>query len=328
MLDKLFILLILLVIIMRSKKKPKVVSGILSGVSPVSVNILIVLGLFVLSLLFAPLFSTSEALGGKVVVLPIKGVISEADNSLLSTTSYVSASDVVSRLKSLNKDDSVRAVILEINSPGGSPVGSERIVSAVKKMNKTVVAVIEDIGTSGAYWVASAADRVFASRLSIVGSVGVISSYLEFSGLLQRYNITYQRLVAGKYKDMGSPFKPLTPDERSILEGVLEDMHQVFLSDVVSNRNLSEDVVSIVREGRFFDGEAALKIGLVDETGDIDSAFSYLKDRFNTSLSLVRVEKKTSLLDLLSRMVSYGAFYFGKGFGSVFFENAYFSPRT
>src|SRR3990172_9614359 len=148
---------------------------------------------------------------GNVAIIRIYGPILTTDGGLLSGE-VTKSDDILKFIKKANESDEIKAVVFEINSPGGSAVASDEIGRAIKEMNKTTVAWIREVGASGGYWIASSTDHIIANRMSITGSIGVIGSYLEFSGLLNRYNVTYQRMVSGKYKDMGSPFKELSDE--------------------------------------------------------------------------------------------------------------------
>ncbi|MBI3883795.1 MAG: signal peptide peptidase SppA [Sphingobacteriales bacterium] len=170
-------------------------------------------------------------------------------------------------------------MLFEINSPGGSAVASEEIANAVKKANKTTVAWIREIGTSGAYWVASSSGHIVANRVSITGSIGVIASYLEFPGLLEHYNITYQRLVSGKYKDIGSPFKEMTPEEKAIFQQNLDTIRDYFVSEVAKNREMSKKDVDKIANGVFYLGAQAKELGLIDELGGKDEAINYIEKK-------------------------------------------------
>ena len=107
---------------------------------------------------------------------------------------------------------------MEINSPGGSAVASDEIATAVKNAKKPVISLIREVGASGGYWVASASDYIIANRMSITGSIGVISSYLEFSGLMEKYGVGYERLVAGENKDLLTPYKKLEADQKALVQ--------------------------------------------------------------------------------------------------------------
>ncbi len=264
-------------------------------------------------------FIGTDIIDGNVAIIPISGVImSEKTRSF--GQSIASAPSIVGFIEEADRNPKIKAVIFEINSPGGTPVGSEEIVSAIKKLNKTSVAYIKDIGASGAYWVASATDYIFASRMSITGSVGVIGSYMEFSGLLKDYNVTYQRLVAGKYKDIGSPFKELTYDEERILQKQIDLMQEYFLDDVLKNRNLPKERIEEVKTAKIFSGIEAKEAGLIDEFGGKEEAIKFIEDRLNITAETSEFAEKTSLLDVLSEIMNEKSFFVGKGIGSSMLE--------
>ena len=218
-----------------------------------------------------------ESLGGNVALIPIEGVILGTEDSGSFFESITASPDTVELIEKADKNPSIKAIILEINSPGGSAVASEEIANAVKKTNKTTVAWIREVGASGAYWVASSADYIVANRVSITGSIGVIASYLEFPGLLQRYNVTYQRLVSGKYKDLGSPYRELTSEEKTIFQENLDTIRDYFVSEVAKNRNLNRKDVDKIANGLFYLGAEAKDFGLVDEIGGKDEVINYIE---------------------------------------------------
>src|SRR3989338_9701266 len=188
-----------------------------------------------------------ESLGGNVALIPIEGEITGSrDSGLLFGSAVAASPDIIEMIEKADKNPSIKAIIFEINSPGGSAVASQEIADAVAKTNKTKVAWIREVGASGAYWIASSSDYVVANRASITGSIGVIASYLEFGGFLERYNITYRRLVAGKYKDIGSPLKEMTQEEQAYLQASLDEMKDYFVSEVAKNRNMSKKEVDKV----------------------------------------------------------------------------------
>ena len=145
---------------------------------------------------------------GNVAKIPIEGPITGNGGNSFGDVA-VSSSDVVEFIESADEDAQIKAILLEINSPGGSAVASDEIAAAIKKTEKPVVAVIREAGASGGYWIASAADHIIANRMSITGSIGVISSYLEFSGLMGKYGVGYQRLVSGGRKSIGGSLRKL-----------------------------------------------------------------------------------------------------------------------
>lgn len=266
-----------------------------------------------------------ESLGGNVAIISIDGVILPDEDSEFLFESVTSSKDTVELIEEADENPDIKAIILEINSPGGSAVASDEIATAVKKTNKTTVAWIRDIGTSGAYWVASASDHVIANRLSITGSIGVIASYLEFPGLLERYNVTYQRLVSGKFKDIGTPFKELTPEEKLVFQQTLDTMRDYFVAEVAKNRNLNKKDVDKVANGLFYLGAQAKEFGLVDELGSKDEVISYIEKKEGIKAEIVEYKKEKSIFDILSEVFSRQSFAVGKGIGSSFFDRKFTS---
>ena len=258
---------------------------------------------------------------GNVALIPIKGVIlTETVSSPFGGSGDTSSSDVVESIEKADKNPSIKAIVFEINSPGGSGVASDEIASAIKRSSKPTVSYVREVGASGAYWVASATDRIFVNRMSIVGSIGVIASYLEFSGFMQEYNITYERFVAGKYKDFGSPFRKPTNDERDLFQIQLDSMHDIFINEVATNRNMSQEKVRELATGFFFTGEQGINLGLVDEIGGKEEVKTYLEKELNMTIQFVEYKRKRTLLDLFGEMSSQGTFAMGKGIGTALVE--------
>ncbi|OYT30853.1 signal peptide peptidase SppA [Candidatus Woesearchaeota archaeon ex4484_78] len=223
------------------------------------------------------MFITPETIKeGNIAVIGIKGLITTGDNSPLSSIGTKSQ-DIVDLIEKANKENKIKAILLDIDSGGGAPVASYEIADAVKKSNKTVIAVIREIGASGAYWIASAADKIFANKMSITGSIGVRASKIEIAGLMKDYNITYRRLVAGKYKDIGTPFKEMTPKEQEMYQKLIDELHEIFIKAVAENRNMPEEKVKELANGFVFLGIDAKKLGLIDEIGGKKEALDYLK---------------------------------------------------
>ena len=262
-----------------------------------------------------------ESLSGNVALIPIEGVILGTKDSEFIFETATSSPETIEFIEKADKNPNIKAIILEINSPGGSAVASEEIANAVRKTNKTTVAWIREVGASGAYWIASSADHVVANRVSITGSIGVIASYLEFPGLLERYNITYQRLVSGKYKDIGSPFKEMTPEEKAIFQQNLDEIRDYFASEVAKNRNLSKKDVDKIANGMFYLGAQAKEFGLVDELGGKDEVVAYIERKDGIKADIVEYKKEKTLLDVLSKVFSKQSFAVGKGIGSMLFED-------
>ncbi|MEW6062774.1 MAG: signal peptide peptidase SppA [Nanoarchaeota archaeon] len=233
------------------------------------------------------------------------------DNSMDSNT-------LTGFIKSADKNDKVKGIIIEINSPGGSVVASKEVADAVKAVKKPKVALIREVGASGAYWVASAADVIVADPMSITGSIGVLGSYLEFSRLFEEYGITYQSITAGKYKDAGSPYKNLTYDERALLQKKLDLIYDFFVTDLAKNRNINKEKMLKLADGSVYLGIEAKENGLVDYLGNKETAIEITKKMANiTEAELIEYKKSRNIIDILMSRISAGSFYYlGKGIGS------------
>jgi len=286
------------------------------------ITLLVVLAIFSFIIASAvSLFVGVEApLTGNVALIPINGVILTEKTTQMFGEETASSSTIMGFIKKADENPSIKAIIFEINSPGGSAVASEEIANAVKRTNKTTVALIREGGTSGAYWIASAADYIVANRMSITGSIGVIASYLEFSGLLKDYNVTYQRLVSGEYKDIGIPFKEMTKDEKKLFQGKLDKIHQYFIEAVAENRKLPKETVNALSTGIFYLGSEAKETGLVDILGGKEEVIELIEDKLNITVEISEYREKRTLLDVLSSVFSEQSFFVGKGIGSSMFD--------
>ncbi|MBU1030205.1 MAG: signal peptide peptidase SppA [Nanoarchaeota archaeon] len=270
----------------------------------------IVFMLFIISWLLSAIISSfvNEESFGNTALIPISGLILTRSNNLFSDTA--SSSVIVEKIKSASIDSNIKAIILEVNSVGGSAVASEEIVQALENTNKTIVAFIRDVGASGGYWVASTAKHIFASRMSIVGSIGVFSSYPEFSGLLNKYNVTYNRLVAGEYKDIGSPFVELDETAEKILQEKINSLHEYFLDEIVDNRNLSSEIRKEIATGLFYTGLEAKDLGLIDSFGSKENAIDFVEKELNITVKIKSYEDKQGFRELLLGFVNQKDFSF------------------
>ena len=279
--------------------------------------IIALLGFFAVGILSLFIGGGVEDLSGNAALIPIKGVIMTGEVGFVSEVT--TSDDIIEFIEKAEKNPSVKAIVFEIDSPGGGAVASEEIANKIKEVNKTTVAWIRGAGASGAYWIASATDHIVANRMSITGSIGVISSYLEFAGFLGDHNITYQRLVAGKYKDLGSPLKELTLQERRILEKKLDIIHDYFIEAVAENRGLSKKDVEELSTGAFYLGVEAKAFGLVDELGGKDEVIEFIEKKLNMTVDLVEYKHEKTLFDLLKEVFNDNSFLVGKGIGSSMF---------
>jgi protease-4 len=266
----------------------------------ITVSFLLLFGLVVASAIIAVFLDDTEDIGANTAIIRIIGPITgDADGSVFAEGS-ASSTEIVDELRRARDDDSITAVILEINSPGGSAVASDEIGQAVKDvraMNKTVVAWIRESGASGAYWIASGSDHIVANRMSITGSIGVIGSYMEFDEFLDDWNVSYNRLVAGDRKDIGDPFRDLSDADQAFIQHKLNRIHQYFIAEVAENRNMSASDVAKLATGEFMLGIEAYDAGLVDELGGEAEAIRYLEEATGETITTVVYEPEGTWLD-------------------------------
>lgn len=221
-----------------------------------------------------------------IAVIKIRGEIVTYGAELVDPASETTvSSDIVSSetiteyLNKIEKDENIKAIIVEIDSRGGSPMASEEIMDSLKKTTKPTIAVIRESADSGAYLVATGTNRIYASRFSEVGSIGVTMSYLDYSQKNKQEGLTYQQLSSGKFKDTGSPDKELTAEEKELLMKDVEKMHQLFVENVAVNRNLDIKIVEKLADGSTMLGQDAKNNGLIDEIGNINDAKEWLKSQ-------------------------------------------------
>jgi len=284
--------------------------------------------LFFVILLVPGLVSKAESATANVAVIDVDGVITTGDESPFGGGGGAKSDDIIDLLREADDDESIKAIVLRINSPGGTPVATEEIANEVNVLSKPSVAVIRESGTSGAYWVASATDHVIASRMSIVGSIGVLSSYVDASGFLKRYNFTYVQLTAGKYKDAGSPLRPLEEEERVLFQKLLARTHDEFISAVATNRKMPREDVVKLATGFVFLGSEGKELGLVDQLGGLEDAYEYLRLQLNTTIDPVTFSRPPTFFEALSSTMSPTAFSLGQGIGSSLFSAEAQGPKV
>ena len=209
-----------------------------------------------------------------VVVVPIYGDITWG---VLDTDASVLGSEVVSVLDEIAASEQYVGVIFDVDSPGGYPVASSRLAEAVYNLTVPTVAVINDLGTSGGYLVASAADWLIAHPVSDVGNIGVTASYVDESAANEAQGYAYESLSTGAYKDVGDPARPLSDEERDFLRANLVDVHQHFVEQVATYRDLDPATLTAL-EGKWFSGTASVELGLIDETGGFDDAWFVVEE--------------------------------------------------
>jgi protease-4 len=234
-----------------------------------------------------------HAFGDKIGVVDLDGVI-------------VDPNEVVEDLRRFADDDSIKAIIIHVNSPGGGVAASEEIYREVKRVrdekHKRIVASIQTVGASGAYYVSSATNKIYADSGSVVGSIGVIAEWVNYGDLMRWAKLKPEVLKVGEFKDTGDPTRELTPAERQYMQGLIDNMYVQFVQAVADGRHAKASDIKSIADGRVWTGQQAMSMHLVDQIGDFRYAILDTAKSVNISGEpvLVHPERdRKSLLDLL-----------------------------
>ncbi len=260
--------------------------------------LIIVLILFVLLVILSVIFAMLHKdipIGDRIALIRIEGLILDSQETIDELKEYV-------------EDSTVKAIVLRIESPGGSVAPAQEIYKEVRKAveKKKVLVSMGSVAASGGYYIASPATRIIANPGTLTGSIGVIMEIPNIEGLMNKLGIKTEVVKSGSYKDIASIFRGIKKEEKEILQGVLDNVHEQFILAVAEGRNMSAEDVRKIADGRVFTGEQALKTGLVDELGN-------LQDTFHTAAKLVGIKgepviiskkKRFSLIDLIKGSVS------------------------
>jgi protease-4 len=213
--------------------------------------------------------SFSVKRGGAVAVIRVDGVIAGSGSNF---DGIVTPEYFLDLLDQAEEDTRVKAVVLRVDSPGGTVAASEEIARYVEQCKKPVIVSVGDVGASGAYMVASQSDEIWAMPGSAVGSIGVISEIPNVGELLDKVGVDFQVITAGKYKDVGSPYRPLSKDERALIQGSVDEAYDQFIDIVAKGRKLPRSEVESMATGWVWSGEAGKELGLVDKLGTYKDA--------------------------------------------------------
>jgi protease-4 len=232
--------------------------------------------------------------GNRVALVEVEGLIVDSDR-------------VVRELGDYGEDTSVRAIVVRIQSPGGVVAPTQEIYDAilrVRNRGKPVVASMGSVAASGGYYLAAAATRIVANPGTLTGSIGVIMQLAEIEGLLKKVGVRYEVIKAGRFKDSASFARPMTPEERAVLQAVLDDMHDQFVTAIAEGRRLGKDRVRALADGRVYSGRMAKELGLVDALGGLDEAVRVAAELGGVpgKPRLVRPRRPWRLLDLADLM--------------------------
>jgi protease-4 len=242
--------------------------------------------------------SSLASFGDKIGVVELEGVI-------------IDPGIIVPQLKKFGDDDSIKAIIIHVNSPGGGVAASEEIYREVKRLRdekkKHIVASISTVGASGAYYVSSATNKIFADNGSVVGSIGVIAEWVNYGDLMRWVKLKPEVLKVGEFKDTGDPTREMTPAERAYMQSLIDNMYGQFVQAVADGRHAKRDDIKAIADGRVWTGQEALSMHLIDAIGDFQAAVDDTAKAVGIKgePTLVHPEKnRQTLLDLLFGDVS------------------------
>ncbi len=252
---------------------------------------LVFVAFFVLIGLISRVDDWSLMTGDKVAVLPVTGLIADSEST-------------IEQLRKFTKDDSVKAIVLRINSPGGGVGPSQEIYEEVRKLKgkKVVVASMGALAASGGYYIACAAQKIYANPGTITGSIGVIMQFVNVKDLIEKIGLKGMVVKSGVFKDIGSPVRNMKPEERELLQGVIDNVHSQFIGAVAEGRKMDREKVAKIADGRIFSGEQAKALGLVDALGNLEDAVAEagkLAKIEGEPRVVTPPKKKLSILELL-----------------------------
>lgn len=213
--------------------------------------------------------------GAKIAVIRMEGVLSGGATADGWNASGAGAETLARQLGEARRDPEVKAVLLRINSPGGSVAAAEEVareIARFKQSGKPIVASMGDMAASAGYWLAASCDKIYANQATLTGSIGVYVPYLNLEGLYDKLGVKQDKIKSGQHKDILSPDRPMTPAEREILQTLVTEMYEAFVAVVSDGRKLSPEAVRKLADGRIYTGRQAKALGLVDELGNFQDA--------------------------------------------------------
>jgi protease IV len=247
---------------------------------------------------------------GNIGVIELSGAITdEGARGILGGGSAGGARGFIEDVEKARRDPNIKAVVIRVNSPGGSAAASQEMYQAVRRLHdakKPVICSMGDVAASGGYYVAAACDKIYANGSTLTGSIGVISQFLNYGSLFRKLGLDEATIKSGRFKDAGSPTRPLTAAERQLFQTMIGDVYQQFVADVVAGRKeptkgqLTKAKLLTLADGRVFTGRQAKNVGLVDENGGLYEAIQ-------------EAAKRAGVLQPITRNLSSGG-----GLGSLF----------
>ncbi|HJN17095.1 MAG TPA: signal peptide peptidase SppA [Armatimonadota bacterium] len=204
-------------------------------------------------------------------MIKVTGVISTISTVSPFFGSTSGSESICEQIRQAEKDRDTKALVLRINSPGGSAAGSQEIYAAIeeykRKTGNPVIASMGDVAASGGYYVAAPCDRIMALPATMTGSIGVIFETIEYHQLMKNLGVEPHTITSGPFKDSGSPFRAMTPEDEEVFRAMIDDVFDQFVTAVVDGRGMEEEVVRKLADGRVYTGRQAVENGLIDETG-------------------------------------------------------------
>ena len=220
--------------------------------------------------------------GGKIVVIPLDGLLANAQTGGLLEPSENPMSLFQQQLDEIADDGKVSAIVLRVNSPGGTVSGSDAMYTILMRFKERykipVVVSTQEVCASGAYYISCAADRIVAQPTSVVGSIGVIFETFDASGTMNMIGLKSDAIKSGPHKDMGSPFKPMDPGDRKLMQEMVDEYFARFKDVVRQHRGIKDADFGMITDGRVFSGKRAVELGLADQTGLLDDAINVAKE--------------------------------------------------
>ena len=266
--------------------------------------------IFILFILFLISIGSKNDNLNNIAIVNIDGVILESEK-------------VVKALDLFNKDDNVKAIILRINSPGGSVAPSQEIYEKVKRIKndktKPIITSVNNMAASGGYYIAIGSDLIVANYGSIIGSIGVIMSYPIAKNLLDNLGIDFNTYKSGEYKDSGSPYRYSTENDDKYFNEVIDDLHKQFMNEVSTQRNIPLGQLKEYSQGQIFTGNKAIKIGLVDTIGTFEDALNISKNLANISGDIELVYPEYEKYSFLNNFMNFYDYLFLKNYLSPMF---------
>ena len=221
----------------------------------------------------------------RIVRLEVDGALLDSgETSLLSSGDNYNHQAFLQQLDTVMEDDSIAAVLLVVNSPGGGMIESDAIhrkLMEIKAQDKPIYVSMGSMAASGGYYISTPADKIFAYRETITGSIGVILQAMNLSGLMEKVGITYETITSGEHKDMFSSTRPSTEEEIAMLQELVDDSFTAFVDVVAQGRNMSTEQVRKLADGRLLGGKQALEAGFIDEIGDEEQALAAIRADFD-----------------------------------------------